>query len=91
MFSSLKIGTKLLLTIGLTFVLGFGVLIFIIGTNVNTDMVESISKTLRSEVKAQTNFVSANFHELSSLTENKSSFAPSFLWSRFSASSGKLR
>ena len=44
MFSSLKIGTKLLLTIGLTFVLGFGVLIFIIGTNVNTDMVESISK-----------------------------------------------
>ena len=70
MFSSLKIGTKLLLTIGLTFVLGFGVLIFIIGTNVNTDMVESISKTLRSEVKAQTNFVSANFHELSSLTEN---------------------
>ena len=70
MFGSLKIGTKLLFTIGLTFVIGFGVLIFVISTNVNTDMVEATSKTLRSEVKAQTNFVSANFHELTSLTDN---------------------
>ncbi|WP_394981174.1 hypothetical protein, partial [uncultured Helicobacter sp.] len=69
-FSYLKIGTKLMSAIGLISALGFGVLAYIISINVNADMVESTSQTLRSEVKAQTNYVSAAFGELNAVTLN---------------------